>query len=113
MNKNTRNIRAAISKASKKGNATVTFSYPVKGYFSAQNKMTNKTFPCAVPNGDGVISANERRNTQMVVFTNVDNTGKKFSVTQHVAINPKIPVRHKNHNYLTYRQGVEFGGRME
>ena len=109
MNKNTKAIRAAIAKASRSGKLEVTVSVPVPNYHS-NSALVTKKFPCAVPNGAGVISTNPRRNTQMVVSKNVDNHGKAFSLTSHEVISEDNHVLYKNHEYLKgeYKQPIRF-----
>ncbi len=99
MNKNSRQIRKAVAKASKKKQGPVSYN--------------GRTFHAASPDKNGVVSTNPRRNTQMVISKNTDDKGKQYSITSHESINSKVPLVHKNHSYIKYRQTVEFGGRME
>jgi len=68
------------------------------------NKNTRKRLKKIklTPNSDGVISVNERRNTQMRVLHNTGAGGG--SLTVHEPIYKSRYVIHKNHKYLDYRQ---------
>lgn len=53
---------------------------------------------------NGVISKNEKTNTQMVVLHNQGDTGGTASLTVHDAIDKNKPIIFKNHKYCDYKQ---------
>ena len=104
MNKNTRELRKAVSAASKQGAASVVTLKPVSDYHShsgsKESFFTNRTTPTATRGKDGVVSQNRKRNTAMKVLLNTDENGKSQSLTVHEPIDPKRFVTFKGHGYL-------------
>jgi hypothetical protein len=106
-NKNTRRLRQSIRQAGKAGNASVVNRKPVFNYHSHTGSFdtafVNQTFPTAVMGKDGIVSANERRNTCQRVYHNSTQQGSA-SLTCHEALNPDGPMVFKAHGYIEYRR---------
>lgn len=90
-NKNTLRINRLKRQSAKVGQKSFTLRVPVKGYHSAQTTLIDKTFQVA--SGKGVISQNQRRNTQMVVLNN--GGGANSSATVHEKIRRDEPANFK------------------
>jgi hypothetical protein len=69
-----------------------------------KNQKQKRKFVSAKPNGDGIISVNQKRNMAMRVYHNTDHNGKRMSITAHEPLNPGNWVTYKNHSYIEYRQ---------
>jgi hypothetical protein len=76
-NKNTRKVRVKIRAAGKRGEDSISLEV-----FRNQNKRVI-AFPTARVNGDGVVSANKRRNSCQRVYVNKGNDGSSHSLTVH------------------------------
>ncbi len=111
MNKNTKQVKALVSRASRKGDTTIVINRPVRDWHNQDKPVFRPvTYHCASPNKEGVISQNTNRNMRMSVAKNTDSEGRKYSITRHEPISEHRPLVHKNHNYMTYRQLSKFGG---
>lgn len=106
MNKSTRKLRQNIAQASRAKQIEVEHKTPVRDYHNKDKvELVTVKFPTAVPNKDGLVSSNPRRNTAMRVYVNTDAKGKSFSITRHEPLNEKAPITFKNHGYVKgYRQ---------
>jgi hypothetical protein len=105
MNKNTKVLRKVVAAESRKGNRIVEVLTPVKNWHS-QPKSTFNTVrvPTAVRGANGVVSDSPRRNMQMAVYINKDESGRKTSLTVHEPITKARPITFTNHGYMEYRQ---------
>jgi len=104
MNKNTRQLRQAISVASKKGIPSITVDKPVYNYHSHTGSkdsfFLDATHPTALRGKDGIVSSNRSRNMAMKVLLNADEKGKHASATVHEPLDRTEFVRFKGHGYL-------------
>ena len=104
MNKNTRQLRKAISAASKKGESSVAVQKPVYNYHSRSGSkesfFTSVSHPTAIRGKDGVVSSSRKRNMAMKVLLNLDERGKRASLTVHEPLDKSAYVGFKGHGYL-------------
>ena len=109
-NKATKALRLQIRKASKAGELEVQHLQPVFNYHSCGDNddfrahpssfFTKVQFPTAVVGKGGTVSANQRRNMAMRVFSNKGEDGRKDTVTCHEPLVKGAFITFKNHDYL-------------
>jgi len=113
-NKTTRKLRKQIARASRRGEDTVEHMTPVPDYHNHSNDeyrarptslMVRQVFPTATVKGDGVNSANKRRNSCQRVYTNMGENRRSTSLTCHEPFLRNEPMRGKGHGYIEYRRG--------
>jgi hypothetical protein len=114
MNKNTRQLRKVIARASGQKKIEVEYVRPTGDYHNdLKPRLKTMRCPTAVPDSTGTVSASPRRNMRMIVMRNKGEDGRGFSVTRHVPITEGKPIVFKNHGQYKdwasgYRQPASF-----
>jgi hypothetical protein len=113
-NKNTRQLRIKIARASRNHEDSVTHDKPIYNYHSAGDFQdfrsrpgsffTTQTFPTAVVKGDGVNSINRKRNSCQRIYLNKGENSGSNSLTAHEAFLRNEHMTWKGHKYIEYRR---------
>lgn len=110
-NKNTRQLRAKIKDATRRGEDTVSIQRPVYNYHSHQGSKDSAfvtvSFPTARMKGDGVNSVNKRRNSCQRIYLNRTDGGSTQSLTAHEPFlkhEPMIFPNHRQYENWEYRR---------
>jgi hypothetical protein len=105
-NKSTRQLRKEIRAAGKRGEKTVEHRKPRHDYHNIPNDdyrtkpdscFVKQSFPTAIPNSDGVVSSNRKRNSCMRVLLNKAESGRTASLTVHEPHLRHEPMDFPNH----------------